>query len=87
MSEAIKEIDRQIKEARAASNSPYLTLNQKIEAKQKLEELTQKRLEARRTEILKEFDNTSDLFMNPKEVAEFLNTRPKKSTKENPFGL
>lgn len=29
----------------------------------------------------------SGLFMNPVEVADFLNTRPKPSTRDNPFGL
>lgn len=58
ISDEIKEIDRQIKEAKAASNSPYLVLDQKIEAKRREKELIGKRLRVRQEEILKDFENT-----------------------------
>lgn len=55
----IKEIDRQIKEAKACANSPYVTLGQKVEAIKRAKDLENQRLEVRRQEIIEKFEKES----------------------------
>lgn len=57
----LKEFDRQIREAKACANSPYVNLGQKVESLKRASELEKQRMEFRRQQILNDFEKNCPL--------------------------